>query len=294
MKKTYHIRDLEDISGIKAHTIRMWEKRYNLIKPKRSETNIRYYDEKSFKKFLLITQLYHNNVKISEISKLSLDSLKEKALILNRSSEEYEAWDLELFESIIKFDSNSFKNIIRDAIFSLDLNKVIIFILFPLLHKIDVLWKSDSITSLNRDFAFEEVRQLLFSIKNALNKYSIKNGKKIILLSDNNEMNIFSILFAETIVNKLNYNSLFFGNIDSLDYFLNNIENLPSKKIITVAPMNKQKLKLLVEFIKNNKTYTLFIIDTNYLLDIEEKNAILINTLEDLEDEISFSLLGSN
>ncbi|MEA3451635.1 MAG: MerR family transcriptional regulator, partial [Bacteroidota bacterium] len=150
MKKTYHIRDLEEITGIKAHTIRMWEKRYNLIKPERSETNIRYYDEASFKKFLLIAQLYHNNFRISEISKLSLTDLKEKALLLNSPTEEYEVWDLELFESIINFDSNSFNSIIRNAIFSLDLNKVIIFILFPFLHKIDILWKSNSISTLNK------------------------------------------------------------------------------------------------------------------------------------------------
>jgi len=80
MQKKYHIHDLEDITGIKAHTIRMWEKRYNIIKPDRSNTNIRYYDEATFKKFLLISQLYHNNIKISDISRLNIEQLKEKAL----------------------------------------------------------------------------------------------------------------------------------------------------------------------------------------------------------------------
>ncbi len=292
MKKSYHIRDLEEITGIKAHTIRMWEKRYNLIKPQRSDTNIRYYDETTFKKFLLISQLYHNNFKISDISKLSLNQLKEKALLLNKSNEEYEAWDLELFESSINFNTQTFEKTIRDALFSLDLNKVIIFILFPFLHKIDILWKSNAISTLNKHFAFESVSNFLSSVKNAILKYSTKNTKKIILYCDSNEMNIFTILFAEIIINKLNYNSLLFKNIDDTEFFLKNIDTLPSKRIITVAPMNKQKLKLLVNFITNNKSYTFYIIDTNYLLNIEEKNAILINTLEDLEDEITFSLLG--
>lgn len=292
MQKKYHIRDLEEITGIKAHTIRMWEKRYNIINPDRSDTNIRYYDEASFKKFLLISQLYHNNIKISDISRLNIEQLKEKALLLNRSTEEYEAWDLELFESIINFDAKRFDNTIRDALFILDLNKLIVFLLFPFLHKIDVFWKSNTITELNKEFAFQTAKQFLFSVTNAISKYSLKNGRKIILFSDNNEMNIFPLLYAEIIINKLNFESISFKNINSLEYFFQNIENLPSKRVVTVAPMNKQKLDIIVDFIRQNKSYTFFIIDTNYLLNIEEKNAILINTLEDLEDEITFSLMG--
>ena len=78
MSKKYHIRDLEEATGIKAHTIRIWEKRYNIIQPERSETNIRYYDEATFKKFLLITSLYRSNTaKISEISKLSIEEIEK-------------------------------------------------------------------------------------------------------------------------------------------------------------------------------------------------------------------------
>ena len=71
IKKNFSIRDLENISGIKAHTIRIWEKRYNLFSPERSKTNIRYYSHQNLQKLLNIVLLNNNNYKISKISKMS-------------------------------------------------------------------------------------------------------------------------------------------------------------------------------------------------------------------------------
>mgnify|MGYP000701752270 CR=1 FL=1 len=78
IKSTFTIKDLENLSGIKAHTIRIWEKRYNLLEPKRTETNIRYYDLASFQKLLNISYLNNNGYKISKIAEISEDELTAK------------------------------------------------------------------------------------------------------------------------------------------------------------------------------------------------------------------------
>ena len=79
IKKNFSIRDLENISGIKAHTIRIWEKRYNLLSPERSKTNIRFYSHQNLQKLLNIVLLNNNNYKISKISQMSDDQINTTA-----------------------------------------------------------------------------------------------------------------------------------------------------------------------------------------------------------------------
>ncbi|HAB81264.1 MAG TPA: MerR family transcriptional regulator, partial [Flavobacteriaceae bacterium] len=78
VKKTFSIKDLENLSGIKAHTIRIWEKRYNLLSPERTQTNIRLYSLLSLQKLLNITLLYENGLKISRIAQLKNDEIPLK------------------------------------------------------------------------------------------------------------------------------------------------------------------------------------------------------------------------
>ena len=287
MSKNYHIRDLEETTGIKAHTIRMWEKRYNLIKPERSETNIRYYDEKTFKKFLLITSLYRSSdLKISEISKLSIKEIEEKVLILNPPEVDFENWVTELLTSVINFDNFRFERILIECIFSFSLDKTLADLLFPFLHKIDTLWKGGSILFSHKQFAFENVKRFLYNTSFSVMKKYPSGKKKIILFSDENEINSFKLMFADIILRKHNYNTIFLNKFNDFSLFFKNIESIKSKKILTIASPNPDKLKNLINQIKKFKKTTFYLIDTDYTLDIELPNLILINNLEELELEI--------
>ncbi len=286
MSKKYHIRELEKITGIKAHTIRMWEKRYNLITPERSDTNIRFYNEKTFKKFLLISQLYHSKFKISEIAKFTNKEIREKALLLNKTNEEYEAWDLELFNCVVEFNDRAFILTLQETTFAFDFNKTIVNLLIPFLHKIDVLWKADSLNFSQRQFAFENAFRFLYSAIYTTYKYKIPSNKKVLLYTDNNEMNIFSVFFAEYIFKKMNYSSFFIKNITDNNEVFNNLDTFNTKNIVTIAPENKKKIKNLLQKIKNYKNHIFYLIDTKFSIDVEIPNLILINNLEDLEDEI--------
>ncbi len=288
MSKKYHIRELEEVTGIKVHTIRMWEKRYNLIIPDRSDTNIRYYNEKTFKKFLLIAQLYHNKFKISEIAKLSIKDLQEKALLLSKSHPEYEAWETELLESTIRIDTRAFETILKDTVFAYNFNKAIIFLLLPFLYKIDIYWKANTLSYTHRQFAFENSYRFLHSAISSISRYYTPNKKKVFLYTNTGEHNIITLLFAEIILKRTNYNTLFFKNITNIETFFDSLKNIKQKHVVTIFPLTKAGQNSLLNLIKRENDTKFYIIDTNYDLDENIRNMTIINNLEEIEDDIVF------
>jgi len=286
MPKKYHIRELEEVTGIKVHTIRMWEKRYNLITPERSDTNIRYYNETTFKKFLLIVQLYYNGVRISDIAKFSLKELQEKSIMTHKTKGEYEAWENELLESIVNFNNKLFDSIVRDAIFAFDLNKTVIFILIPFFKKIDIYWKANSLTFLHRQFAFEKVFKILYFAISAVDRYTIPNNKRVVLFSNSDDVNQLMLLYTELVLKRMNLSTILLKNITEHEVIFDEIATINTRNVFTVAPLNKKEQTKLIEKIKNNPSINFFIIDTNYVLDYNIKNLIIINNLEEVEEEI--------
>ncbi len=286
MPKKYHIRDLEEITGIKAHTIRMWEKRYNLIEPDRSETNIRYYDESTFKKFLLIIKLYRSGMKISEISKLSSSQIQEKVLFLQPPHIDFETWVSDLLLCLTNFDNYTFEKIINESIFSFSLDRTITDFLIPFIHKIDTLWRGESITDAQKQFAFDYLKKHLYNISYAITKNYPRGENRILLFSDNDEVNYFIMLYADICLRKRNYDILFLSGITNIQQFFEHFENFNVERIIAVAPVSQDRLDKLVHYIKITPEKSFFVIDLNYVLDIDFPNLLLINNLEELENEI--------
>jgi DNA-binding transcriptional MerR regulator len=108
----YQIRDVEQLSGIKAHTLRIWEKRYNIVEPKRTLTNIRYYDDDDLKRILNISILNKNGYKISKIADFTDQRLNSELLSLSDKSKNLEVQVGSLIKAMIDFDKISFENII--------------------------------------------------------------------------------------------------------------------------------------------------------------------------------------
>lgn len=286
MPKKYHIRDLEEVTGIKAHTIRIWEKRYNLIEPERSETNIRYYDEATFKKFLLITKLYYSDVKISDISKLSLEEMQEKVTFLHPVEAEFETWATDLLLAVINFDNFQFEKILKDSSFSFNLDKTFSLFLIPFVHKIETLWNSNSITLLHKQFAFENIKRFLYNISYSVVTNYPKGENRIVLVADNEEFNAFILLYADIVLRKKNYDVIFLNKIDDLRLFFDDIADFNVFKAITVASQNPEKAEKVIKNIKKHKKVLFYLIDLKFYFDLDFKNLILINNLEELESEL--------
>ncbi len=287
MIKKYHIRQLEELTGIKVHTIRMWEKRYNLISPERTNTNIRYYDEESMKKFLLVSILYHNSFKISEIAKLSLEQLREQVLLQNKTNEDYDFWEEEMLSVVFSFDEFGFSNLIRENIFALGLNKTIIFLILPFWKRIELLWLTEAIDILHKEFVFEQLKRFFYSVIHSISKHFVPEREKYLIFNDGNEMNFFNTLFAEIILRKKNFKIVSLANSDLAD-IVDSAETLKITKIITSINAHTKFVSQILPIAENNPNINFYIIDKDYVLPEDRVNLILINALEDFEDEVLF------
>lgn len=142
---TFSIRDLEHLSGIKAHTIRIWEQRYELIKPKRTETNIRFYDDQDLKLILNVALLKENGIKISKIAEMSAEEIQHEVIKISdrnlRNPEQIHALTI----AMVDMDEDRFEKIITTNIIKLGFEKTMMNVIYPFLSKIGILWQTGSI-----------------------------------------------------------------------------------------------------------------------------------------------------
>lgn len=162
MSKTYNISELEKITGIKAHTIRIWEKRYNLLTPKRTSTNIRYYDEQDLKKLLMVVILYKNGMKISEIASLPLSRLQELVLSFKMPSLAQTTTVEQLLLAITDFNEAFLNDILIKEIINQGFEAAFEKIIYPFLQKVCLLWLTDAASCLHLNFAHSQISRFLW------------------------------------------------------------------------------------------------------------------------------------
>ena len=162
VKKSFSIRDMENLSGIKAHTIRIWEKRYNLFSPERTATNIRTYSLKSLQKLLNIVLLYHNGYKISKIAKIPESEIPVLVRgIVAKNSEKSHA--INAFKlSMINFDQALFFNTYNSLLAERSFREVFIEVFIPLLNELGLLWQTDTISPSHEHFVTNLIKQKIY------------------------------------------------------------------------------------------------------------------------------------
>lgn len=157
----FTIKDLETLSGIKAHTIRIWEQRYNFLKPQRSDTNIRYYSNEELKSFLNVALLNKQGVRISKIDKMTPEEIQEKVLSYS-SDEVFENRQLNaLINAMVTLDYRSFETALNEVIRKLGLDRAIKQVIFPFLERIGILWMTSNITVAQEHLVSQLIRQKL-------------------------------------------------------------------------------------------------------------------------------------
>ena len=159
IKTEFTIKDLENFSGIKAHTIRIWEKRYNLFEPNRTDSNIRYYDINSLQKILNISLLNNNGLKISKIAALSQKGIEQqiKELIFKDGFENQAANSLKL--AMLNFDENLFNVTYNNLVAQSSLRDVFKNVFLPFMNDLGILWQVNSITPAHEHFITNLISQ---------------------------------------------------------------------------------------------------------------------------------------
>jgi len=141
----FTIKDLENLSGIKAHTIRIWEQRYAFIKPQRTQTNIRYYTNEELKKILNISLLNKYGYKISHINKMSTTEIQDKIISLSNLQAQQERIVNEMIQFMVDMNIDAFEEVLDNYITARGFDKAITQIIFPFLERIGILWVTNHI-----------------------------------------------------------------------------------------------------------------------------------------------------
>ncbi len=156
---TYSIKDLEKLSGIKAHTLRVWEQRYGVLKPQRTESNIRYYSNEDLKKLLNINILNNSGLKISKIIKLSDKEISQKVIELSQVNTAINAQVDALMLAMIEMDELRFEQVVTSSIVQIGFENTISKIVFPFLKKIGVMWQTGAVNPAQEHFISNLIRQ---------------------------------------------------------------------------------------------------------------------------------------
>ena len=207
----YSIKELENLSGIKAHTIRIWEKRYGLIEPHRTNTNIRYYTDDELKKILNVAVLNRHGIKISNIARLNDLELKEEIIRVSSSASSPNTLVDSLVISLIDMDEYKFEAIIDKSISKNGLKTTLTEVLYPLLDKVGILWQSGDVYPAQEHFAANLIRQKIIAATDRLSNTFNPRGKKFLLLLPEGEWHEIALLFAQYLIKEANHEVLYLG-----------------------------------------------------------------------------------
>lgn len=208
----FSIKDLENLTGIKAHTIRIWEKRYNLLSPNRSETNIRNYSLTSFQKLLNISYLNNNGLKISKIANLKEEEIPIKVReIASRAKVEDHAINA-LKMAMINFDQVAFYNTYNNLIETKTFSEIFYSVFLPLLNEIGLLWQTNTITPAHEHFLSVHIKQkILLNIERLQSLEPRPISKTFILFLPDNEIHDIGLLFINYQLRSKGYHTIFLG-----------------------------------------------------------------------------------
>lgn len=157
----FTIKDIENLSGVKAHTIRIWEQRYNFLKPHRSDTNIRYYNNEELKTILNIALLNKSGYKISHINKMTYGEISEKITLLNHPDGQKERIINQLVGAMVDFDTDSFEKKLEEQLEVKELDVFVNEVIFPFLEKVGILWTTNHINPAQEHLVTNIIRQKL-------------------------------------------------------------------------------------------------------------------------------------
>ncbi|MGB3618585.1 MAG: MerR family transcriptional regulator [Catalinimonas sp.] len=208
---TYSIKDLEHLSGIKAHTLRVWEQRYNIVNPKRTDTNIRYYDVEDLKLVLNISLLNEHGFKISKIARMTPDAMQREITSLTQRSNTYSDQIQALTVSMIDLDEERFEKTMATNILQHGFEKTMLNVIYPFLHKIGLLWQTGAVNPAQEHFITYLIRQKLIVAIDGQLAHSHSGQKKFILFLPDGELHELSLLFANFLVRSRQHKVIYLG-----------------------------------------------------------------------------------
>lgn len=211
----YSISDLEKLSGIQSHTIRIWEQRYNALVPHRSTGNTRYYNDEHVRRLLNIVSLHKTGLKISQICLLSDDEIKtliQKDIDLSSNTNlEFEMIISQLIKQGLAYDEISFNDLLNRCLKSYDVKTIYQQILYPLLVRVGLMWQKDSLCPAQEHFISNLIRQKIFSEIDKLPPCSNDTSSWLLFLPEDEGHDV-GLLFANYVLRNAGIKVIYLGS----------------------------------------------------------------------------------
>jgi MerR family transcriptional regulator, light-induced transcriptional regulator len=206
----FTIKDLQNLSGIKAHTIRIWEQRYAFIKPQRTQTNIRYYSNEELKKILNISLLNKYGFKISHINKMTAAEIQDKIVALTNLQAQQERIVNEMIQYMVDMDIDGFEAVLDNYITARGFDKTITQVIFPFLERIGILWVTNHINPGQEHLVTNVIRQkLIAGIETAFTH--ISSSKLVLLFLPEGEHHELGLLYICYLLKSRGIRTLYLG-----------------------------------------------------------------------------------
>ncbi len=211
----FSIKDLENFSGIKAHTIRIWEKRYKILEPDRTDSNIRTYSESELKKILNVSYLNRNGFKISKIARLNDDELTQQVMAVNSKNDDLdqEFQPGKILMSAIRFNETLFKEALSPFIKKYGIETAYSMYLSQLLEKARILWQTGSLSRAQEQFVRNTIKQIIIIEDNQLKIVPDKSSPSIAMINTSDNLIDNNFLFYKYVLRKRGFDVIFTGGI---------------------------------------------------------------------------------
>lgn len=285
----YSIKELEHLSGIKAHTLRIWEQRYQLLQPKRTETNIRYYDDADLKNLLNVALLYQEGYKISKIAQLPPAQIAEEVLNLTETDLGQEQFINQMIVAMVELDEVLFERVLSRAILQMGFAASVRKVIYPFLHKIGLLWQTANITPAHEHFMSQLIRQKMLVAIDGLPVQRLAQAPKIILALPEGELHELALLFAHYLFRSAGYSTLYLGQHLPLPDLLRAAEQYQPDYVFSVFTTANLKMSVsdyleeLVEKANVRQVLVCGALLNYYSQDSLPEKVKLIKSVDDLE-----------
>lgn len=236
----FSIKDLENFSGIKAHTIRIWEKRYRILEPDRTDSNIRTYNEAELKKILNVAYLNRNGFKISKISRLNEDELSRQVMTISNKDDYNDAsfQPGKILMSAIRFNESQFIEVLLPFVKRFGIEDSYIRFFYPLLEKSKILWQTGSLSRAQEQFVRKTIRQIIIVEDFNLQSPAGKQKPSVAMINTSDNLSDNNFLFYKYVLKSRGFDVIYTGGI------------LPSSEVIEI-----HKIKSFNYLIVNSGAY---------------------------------------
>ncbi|NTS42220.1 MerR family transcriptional regulator [Flavisolibacter sp. BT320] len=214
--QNFSIRQIELLTGIKSHTLRIWEQRYDFFKAQRKESNMRFYTNEDLKKLLCISFLYHNGWKVSKIAALSDEAIREEADKTDITLSNYTTAIQHLLKAALDFNEAAFVSILNDVAATIGFERLITDVCYRYMHRVGLLWDTSKIIPAQEHFSSYIIQNKIISETEKFTQS--QNGEpEVVLFCPENEFHELPLLFINYLMRKHAWRVLYLGANTKLD-----------------------------------------------------------------------------